>query len=614
MQAQRQLGVASGRLGASFSRLSSGLRINRASDDAAGLAIASSLNLDAKVYLQGVRNLNDGVSALSIAQGALSELREIVIRQIELAEQAANGTYTLKQRKPLDQEASQLVEEFNRIVRTAEFNNTKLIDNSLTNLSVVGGYGATGSLSLSIGSQFSHAVSTGVMQSFQTVGATAPADTIDLADFNGDGVLDVVSGVSTNVGIYIGNSNGTFKSPVAYDTGIQASGVAAGDFNGDGLADVARTDEITGNIGILLGNGNGTLKAVVSYSTTLADSRWVNAFDINQDGSLDLIVEDTGVGNTFNILLGNGNGTFGSPIVVTAGNAPIENPGIGDINGDGIYDLAVSDYNSNTISVLFGNGNGTFKSRVAYASGTQPSGVVLKDFNRDGILDMANTNFGGATWGLRMGNRDGTFQSYQTFATGTGPSDIQSADMNEDGYLDIVIGENGSNGTRIYFGNGDGTFGAGILNVTSGANEDIALADLNGDGALDIVAGNGGVTGGITAALSATINVSTVSKLDLTTAANSRQALEISKKRLLRVTSELGAIGSFESRIQSAVTTLQVTRESYLSASSQIMDADVAAETAELARQQIIQNAAVAVLSQANNEPTLALLLIGKQN
>lgn len=204
---------------------------------------------------------------------------------------------------------------------------------------------------------------------------------------------------------------------------------------------------------------------------------------------------------------------------------------------------------------------------------------------------------------------DGTFKAYNTYGTGSAPSEIQSADLNEDGNLDILIGENTGLGTRIFFGNGDGSFGAGIFNVTSGFNEDLAVVDINGDGALDYLSTNGG-SGGITAVISSTFNTSTVSYLDLSTAASSRQSLDTAKKRLLRVTGELGAIGSYESRIQSALSTLQVTRESYLSAASQILDADVATESAELARQQIIQQAAVAGLAQANSEPTLALLLL----
>ena len=90
LNAQRRLAESSAVLGKVFERLATGLRVNRAADDAAGLAVASALNTDVRVYTQAIRNVNDGLSALSIAEGALSELTNISIRQRELAQQAAN--------------------------------------------------------------------------------------------------------------------------------------------------------------------------------------------------------------------------------------------------------------------------------------------------------------------------------------------------------------------------------------------------------------------------------------------------------------------------------------------------------------------------------------------
>ena len=108
LQAQRKLSSATTRLSTVFERLASGSRINKASDDAAGLAIAESLRTDARVYAQAVRNVNDGISTLAIAEGALKQLSGIVVRQKELAEQAANGVYSTKQREALETEANAL--------------------------------------------------------------------------------------------------------------------------------------------------------------------------------------------------------------------------------------------------------------------------------------------------------------------------------------------------------------------------------------------------------------------------------------------------------------------------------------------------------------------------
>src|SRR5262249_49855449 len=116
LRALRQLDGTSRELSSVFERLASGQRINRASDDAAGLAIASSLNADARVFNQGVRNLNDGISYLNVAEGGINELKNILIRIRELATQSSNGVYSNTQRQALDVETQALVAEHNRIV------------------------------------------------------------------------------------------------------------------------------------------------------------------------------------------------------------------------------------------------------------------------------------------------------------------------------------------------------------------------------------------------------------------------------------------------------------------------------------------------------------------
>lgn len=131
LQAQRRLGESTSSLTATFERLSSGKRINRASDGAAELAIATALNVDSRVYTAGIRNGNDGLSLLSIADAALANLSDIVVRITELATQTANGVYSNKQREALDKEAQALADEYLRITKTTEFNGVKLFDGSL---------------------------------------------------------------------------------------------------------------------------------------------------------------------------------------------------------------------------------------------------------------------------------------------------------------------------------------------------------------------------------------------------------------------------------------------------------------------------------------------------
>ena len=122
------LGNATEGITRSFERLASGQRINRASDDAAGLAVSASLKVGTRLYTTAIRNANDGLSAIGIISGTLANQTGIITRLSELAEQGANGTYSLKQRQAINKEYQALVREFGRLGDTASFNNIKLLN------------------------------------------------------------------------------------------------------------------------------------------------------------------------------------------------------------------------------------------------------------------------------------------------------------------------------------------------------------------------------------------------------------------------------------------------------------------------------------------------------
>ena len=131
LNAQRILGINNGRLAQSVERISSGIRINRGSDDAAGLAISEGLRSDIRALRQAVRNANDGVSLINVTEGALNEQSGIMIRLRELASQAATGTVGSTERATLQLEFTALRNEIDRIAQTTEFNGQKLVEGSL---------------------------------------------------------------------------------------------------------------------------------------------------------------------------------------------------------------------------------------------------------------------------------------------------------------------------------------------------------------------------------------------------------------------------------------------------------------------------------------------------
>lgn len=127
LQAQRRLAFSSSKLGDTFERLSSGQRINRASDDAAGLAIADALRASQRVATVAIRNANDGISTIAIADAALGEIASVLTRLAELSEQSANGVFSVVQRSALSNEFVALASEVERIAVTTEFNGVKLL-------------------------------------------------------------------------------------------------------------------------------------------------------------------------------------------------------------------------------------------------------------------------------------------------------------------------------------------------------------------------------------------------------------------------------------------------------------------------------------------------------
>ena len=127
LAAQRNVGLSTERLRTAYERLSSGLRINRAKDDAAGLAIAESLKADARVATVAIRNANDGVSIIAIADGAIGQITNVLSRLAELAEQSANGVFSNGQRSALSLEFAALMSEVERIAFTTEFNGLRML-------------------------------------------------------------------------------------------------------------------------------------------------------------------------------------------------------------------------------------------------------------------------------------------------------------------------------------------------------------------------------------------------------------------------------------------------------------------------------------------------------
>ena len=190
LNAQRNLGQSQGALNTALQRLSSGMRINSAKDDAAGLAISDRMTSQIRGLNQAVRNANDGISLAQTAEGALQETTNLLQRMRELAVQSSNGTNTDEDRESLDAEFQQLIEEIDRIANDTEFNNQKLLDGSFSaNAAGVGG------MTFQVGAQAGQTISVSV------AGATGTAlgvASLDVKSF--DNAQSAISAIDTAIG------------------------------------------------------------------------------------------------------------------------------------------------------------------------------------------------------------------------------------------------------------------------------------------------------------------------------------------------------------------------------------------------------------------------------
>ncbi|MGC9948408.1 MAG: VCBS repeat-containing protein [Bryobacteraceae bacterium] len=338
----------------------------------------------------------------------------------------------------------------------------------------------------------------GTFQAAETYFVGASPVSIAVGDLNGDGSPDLAATgfYAASVTIMLDKADGTLQSTVDYTLPGSGNSVAVGDFNGDGKPDLAMNGY---GVLILLNNGDGTFGPPVSYP---AGDGGVAVGDFNGDGKLDLAVTDfgdglTNPGDTVSILLGNGDGTFQPGVSYVVPFAPAA-VAVADFNGDGKLDLAVASQLFDccfpgAVAVLLGNGDGTFQPAVTYDVGVGPSSVAVGDFNGDGKPDLAVTNMGSDPGNISvlLNHGDGTFEPQVTYAVGSNPASVAVGDFNGDGKLDLAVANSASDWVSILPGNGNGTFQTPV-NAEVGSGSGFVIAgDFNGDGNLDLAITSG---------------------------------------------------------------------------------------------------------------------------
>jgi flagellin len=483
LTAQRNLGASGSALSTAIQRLSSGLRINSAKDDAAGLAISQRFTGQIRGLNQAARNANDGISLAQTAEGALKAGGDILQRVRELAVQSANASNSASDRQALNQEVSQLVSELDRIAQTTEFNGQKLLD------------GTFGTAQFQVGANSGQTI----------VAATANLRT---SQYGNNQVI--ASGPSAAAAAW--GANATVIDTVAVNGALGSATVSLA-ANGTAKAAADAVNLQTANTGVT--------------AAARADVQLV----FGAAGAYTLLLRsDNAANETVSFSLSAASGSDGLSNAISAINEKSSKTGI--------------------IASLNSGG----------------SGIVLTNNTGNDILvaDPAVVNAGAVTVTKQVTDTTGALVSVAGSVTLLAASTAETSLTS--GYVTL---------------DSDKSFG---IDATTGSAASLVV-DSNS-------------------------TLKKVSNLDVSSVAKANDALKTVDSALAFISGERAKLGALQSRFETSISALQITSENLSASRGRIQDADFAAETANLSRAQILQQAGTAMVAQANQIPQGVLALL----
>ena len=656
-------------------RLSSGVRINSAKDDAAGLAISTRMTANIRGLSAAIRNANDGISLTQTAEGSLSSISDNLQRIRELAVQSANTGNSESDRNALNTEARQLVSEIDRIANNSQYNGIRLLDGSFQNqaLQVGAGNDTNDRIAISIGNAKVSALGIGSNSSYSKVltkgdnvtnvalgsgalsinGAQIGASTSDgvsytnadssaIAKASAINAASGLTGVTATVGktTVTGSAATNFNEVAAgqvmingvdmgvigaatgaVDRGTQTAaainaktsqtGVIATANTSNGQVSLSAADgrNITVSTTTLGGTGTGLVTTTVAPNAPTAAGA-TSAFKVNgvdvaavaAQAFANTVVQGTSTVTETNTMvfgaLAAGQSVTINGLTFTAGAAGTTAIQTGvafsNIAVTGVEAATVA--TNNAASALLGTYSGTFAAGFATAVTTTATVVATATAGTTNVTDMAFSSAAAI-------HGSGIASAINAKTAQTGVTASANATT---GTLTLTVAASDGRGIEL-----TGTLtNTGLAARSSSVSSNITLS-TNGDKGIVIGGTAGAESTGQTGNVGFNASVlSSTGGVDLSTAAGSIAALTVLDKAINTVTDSRASMGAYQNRLTASVANLETTSMNLQASRSRILDTDYAKETTNLAKSQIIQQAATAMLAQANQSSQSVLSLL----
>ena len=660
INAQRNLDRSQSANQTALQRLSSGLRINSAKDDAAGLAISTRFDSQIRGLTVSIRNAGDGVSLAQTAEGALGSITSNLLRIRDLALQSANGTNSSIDRQALDQEVQQLKAEIKRVSDQTNFNGTKLLDGSFSGVTFQIGANEGENVSVSIEGatvdQLGSALGDGITSDADNnpmaagdlvingiaIGASSGTDdAFSSANQDASAIAKAaaINKVSEETGITAvvneTSTVGTAYTSATVNSNITINNIVIDISTGANLEDIANLQNVANAIN--LSSGQTGVTAIFDGNPTVGIQL------VAEDGR-NIILEDSGAAATNTLGLATATVYAGTFTLISTEGSPIElDSTTGNISNAGMAVGEFSGSNSGAISAQVGanalttgdiviNGVPVGPSQASFdtassanqdASAISKAEAINKVSDRTGVTAEVNktiSNGGAISVAAETGNV--TINGVQiniSYSASDSVTDIQntviSAINNKAGQSGVSAEAFGAT-FRLIAEDGRNIDVGALVGITGNSGLATGLTrssiSLSSAGSIELssITGNIQQTGFDIGTFGSSESGQLIQDIDISTSEGAILALAAVDNALTTINFQRANLGAIQNRFESTMTNQAIAAENFTEASSRIRDADFAAETAELSRSQVLQQAGLSILSQANGQPQQVLQLL----